>query len=116
MYIRSNCPHCKKRAYLDVNVHLLKHTKICASGKTETFTHIDELEVCDSVSEEEFARCILYELSNHIYDGITTEEFCKLLKKYFGVAAKYCCDIIQRMKIEMDMYCPDRQHLYFVEG
>ncbi|ABE51503.1 Hypothetical protein Mbur_0521 [Methanococcoides burtonii DSM 6242] len=47
---------------------------------------------------------------------MTTGEFCKLLKKNFGVAAKYCCDLIQRMKIELDMYCPDRQNQYFVRG
>ena len=65
---------------------------------------------------QEFAHCILYKLSNHMYDGITTDEFCKLLKKHFGVASKYCCDFIQKLKIEMDMYCPDHQHLYFVKA
>ncbi|WP_135612198.1 hypothetical protein [Methanococcoides sp. AM1] len=86
------------------------------SRKKETFAHIDEPEICDSVNEEEFARLILRELEGYVYDGMTTREFCKLLKKNFGVAAKYCCDLIQRMKIELDMYCPDRQHLYFVRG
>ena len=72
------------------------------------------MEVCDTVSEEELARCIICELKDYMYDGMTVDEFCKLLKKYYGVASKYCCDLIQRMKIELDLYCPDRQHLYFV--
>ncbi|NPE28609.1 hypothetical protein HNV12_11695 [Methanococcoides sp. SA1] len=54
------------------------------------------------------ATCILRELEGYVYDGITTGEFCKLLKKNFGVAAKYCCDLIQKMKIELDMSCPNR--------
>ena len=47
-----------------------------------------------------------------MYHGITVDEFCKLLKRYYGFASTYCCDLIQRMKNELDMYCPDRQHLY----
>ena len=72
-------------------------------------------EVTDTVSEEELAISVVHELRDFMYDGMTTDEFCKLLKKYFGVASRYCCDLIQRMKIELDMYCPDRRHLYFLK-
>lgn len=74
------------------------------------------MEVCDTVSEEELAREIVCELRGLMYNGMTVDEFCRILKKYYGVASKYCCDLIQRMKEELDMYCPDRQHLYYVEN
>ncbi len=76
---------------------------------------LDEITVTETISEEELARDILMELEGYVYDGMTMDEFCKLLKKYFGVASRHCCDLIQRMKVELDMYCPDRQYLYFVE-
>jgi hypothetical protein len=55
------------------------------------------------------------ELAGHVYNRISTNEFCKILKEKFGVLEQYCCDLIQQLKTEMDMYCPDRRHLYYVE-
>jgi hypothetical protein len=76
---------------------------------------VEDLNVRDTVTEEELARCVICELRDYVHDGMTVDEFCKILKTHFGVASHYCCDLIQRIKIEMGMYCPDRQHLYYVE-
>jgi hypothetical protein len=54
--------------------------------------------------------------SNHNSNSITTYELCHVLKEYFGVVVVCCCDLIQRMEIELDMYCPDQEHLYFIEA
>lgn len=75
---------------------------------------VSDIEVVDSLTEEELAHEVLKVLSNHIYNGISTSELCRILKEKFGILARYCCDLIQRLKIELDMYCPDHQHLYFV--
>jgi len=75
---------------------------------------IKDIEVTDTVSEEEFACCIIRELRPHMHNGMTTGEFCKILKDNFGVASTNCCDLIQRMKVELDMYSPDCHHLFFV--
>lgn len=72
------------------------------------------MKVGETITEEELAASILRELQGYVYDGITTRQLCKVLKDKFGVAFQYCCDIVQRLKIEMDMYSPDRQHLYYV--
>jgi hypothetical protein len=77
---------------------------------------IENIDVDETISEEEMARSVLQELRSYVYDGITTYELCRVLKESFGVVAAYCCDLIQLMKIELDMYCPDRQHLYFVKA
>ena len=73
------------------------------------------MEVDGTVTEERIASLVLQELRGHAYDGVTVNELCRILKECFGVVAVYCCDLIQRLKLEMDMYCLDGQHLYFVQ-
>jgi hypothetical protein len=75
---------------------------------------ITSAEVTDACSPEELAEHATRELSKHVYNGITTHELCKILRDKFGILEQYCCDIVQLLKIRMDMYCPDRQHLYYV--
>lgn len=76
---------------------------------------IENIDVNETNSEEEMQDLCSKNFRGYVYDGITTYELCHILKEYFGVVAVYCCDLIQRIKLEMDMYCPDHQHLYFVE-
>ncbi|PQV43200.1 hypothetical protein [Methanohalophilus euhalobius] len=76
---------------------------------------INNMEVDGTVTEEKIAHLVLQELRGHVYDGVTVNELCRILKKCFGVVAVYCCDLIQKLKLELDMYCPDKQHLYFVQ-
>ena len=92
---------------------LLHKTTYSDGTQTASYSIVD-LEVDETISEEELAASILGELQGHVYNGITTRELCKILKNNFGVSFSYCCDIVQRLKIELDMYCPDRQHLYYV--
>ena len=114
MYIKTNCTKCGNADFHDIAIDVLEHIKIYSDSSQSVTNTIEDAEVCDTVSEEELARHVINELRPFMHDGMTTDEFCKILKKYYGVASKYCCDLIQRMKIELGMYCPDRQHLYFV--
>ncbi|WP_319508917.1 hypothetical protein [uncultured Methanolobus sp.] len=111
MYIKTTCTKCGNPDFHDIHWWIIGEIK-----KDQATARVDEMEVYDSVSEEELARQIVCELRGFIYNGMTVDEFCRILKKYYGVASKYCCDLIQRMKKELDMYCPDRQHLYYVEA
>ncbi|WP_235856311.1 hypothetical protein [Methanolobus halotolerans] len=77
---------------------------------------MEDVEVRDTVSEEHLVKDVLRELMGHIYNRITVSELCKILKDNFDILSRYCCDFIQRLIIELDMYCPDRKHPYFVEG
>lgn len=114
MYFKSNCPYDSRRTCYH-NACISVKTEVIFDGERYSERKIlENVEITDSISAEELANCIMCELKPHMYDGMTVDEFCKLLKKYFGVASKYCCDLIQRMKVELDMYCPDRKHLYFV--
>lgn len=116
MYVKTSCPNCKQQNYHDIAVDVLEHIKSHSDGSQSTTSVVVGAEVCETVSEEQLAQDALRELEGFVYDGITTKELCAILYKYFGVLHSHCCDLIQKMKIELDMYCPDRQHLYFVNA
>ncbi|MHC1575987.1 MAG: hypothetical protein ACXQTE_01400 [Methanosarcinaceae archaeon] len=109
MYIKTKCSACGQENFHNLHLRVLEVIR----GGESSFS-VDDVLVTDTVAAEQLARDVLLELEGYVYDGISTDELCKMLKRYFGVAAKHCCDIIQRLKINLDMYCPDRKHLYYV--
>lgn len=50
-----------------------------------------------------------------MHDGVEIRELCEILKKYYGLVAAYCCDLVVKIRIELGMYSPDRRYLYFVK-
>ncbi|TGC07404.1 hypothetical protein [Methanolobus halotolerans] len=111
MYIRTPCAVCGENSFH--NVRMRRRTLFLGDKRISWIMGAD---VTDSCTPEELARSALYVLADHVYNGISTNELCKILKEKFGVLEQYCCDLVQQLKIELDMYCPDRQHLYYVEA
>nr|WP_304364403.1 hypothetical protein [Methanosarcina sp. KYL-1] len=91
--------------------------------ETKQFTDLDSaarytieyIEVSDTVTEDELAREVLRNMRPYVHDGFEVKELCRILKRTYRVAAAYCCDLVTRLKIEMDMYCPGCRHLYYVK-
>ncbi len=77
---------------------------------------VKDIDVKETVAIEDLARDAISALRSYITDGIRIEELCILLKTKFGIAKAYCCDVIEQIKIELDLYCPDREHLYYVNA
>lgn len=77
---------------------------------------IEDISIDETLTAEKFVRSVLCTVHGYIRDGIEVSELCQILRKYYGIASAYCCDLIQRIKIELDMYCPDHKRLYFVNG
>jgi phage gp36-like protein len=106
-----------KRLVLSVE-KILSTTLDCINGlllwEIKKISRVTAAEIIDTCSPEELVESVMYELASHVYDGITTHELCRILREKFSVLEQYCCDIVQRLKNEMYMYCPDRQHLYYV--
>ncbi|WMW22770.1 hypothetical protein RE476_02810 [Methanolobus mangrovi] len=111
MYVKTKCPICGENSYHNLRLH--RRSLFLGGSKV---SWIIDADVTDSCTPEELAKSALCVLADHVYNGISTNELCKILKEKFGVLEQYCCDLIQQLKIEMDMYCPDRQHLYYVEA
>lgn len=112
MFIRTRCTRCNNPDYHDVKLQALEHTVFDDLTQAYRYT-VEYIEVADTLSEEEMAALIMRELRGQIRQGIEIQELCRIIKEFFGVAANYCCDIIQRIKLEAGMYCPDRIHLYY---
>jgi hypothetical protein len=77
---------------------------------------VKNIDVMDTIAIEDLVRDIIHTLRFSITDGIHIEELCTLIKTKFGIAKAYCYDIIEQIKIELDLYSPDKQHLYFVNA
>lgn len=109
MYIKTACPICKSPLCVD----LLTRERMLAEGSfppTETF----DIEVMDTCTLQDLARSVISELAGHIYDGIPKTELCRILKDKFRILERYCCDIIQQIKLELGLYCHDGVHLKYV--
>jgi len=111
MYIKTKCATCGERSFH--NIRFNRRNLILGDIRISWLT---DAEVTDSCTPSELADSVLHELADHVYNGISTHELCKILREKFGVLEQYCCDLVQKLKIELDMYCPDRQHLYYVEA
>lgn len=112
LFIRTCCTQCNNPDYHNIKLHALEHTVFDDLTNACRYT-IEYIEVADTLSEEELAARILKEVRGVLHNGIDIKELCRIIKEYFGVAANYCCDIIQRIKLEAGMYSPDRVHLYY---
>lgn len=104
MYLQTKCPVCNECAYHNIRLHV-------RNNYTTREIEVTAAEITDTCTTEELVGSVLHELATHVYNGITTRELCKILKEQFGILAQYCCDIVQRLKLELDMYCPDHLHL-----
>lgn len=71
--------------------------------------------VTDTCTRDELIMQIMRDMGGYIHDGITTGEVFSVLQCNYGIAPGHCYDIVQQLMLEMNMYCPDREHLYYVK-
>lgn len=77
---------------------------------------VESVEVVDALTEKDIVRDILQGLHRIIHDGIEIEVLVGILKENYGITGVCCRELIERIKLELDMYCPDMKKLYFVES
>lgn len=105
MYVKTKCPYCENELFQNVRIRIVE---------TQNSITIGNIEVGDSITEEGMVRHVLKTIKRYLNDGMEVRELYKILTKCYGIASNYCCDLIQRIKIELDLYCPDGKHLCFV--
>lgn len=114
MFVKINCPVCGSEAYHNISLSTLEHMNF--EGEKQAYRYIIEnIEVKGSLPEEDFIRSILQGMRKIIYDGIEVEVLRGILEENYGVTGACCMDLIERIQLELDMYCPDRKRLYFAE-
>lgn len=114
MFIKTHCPVCGNEIYHDIRLSTLEH--FLFEGEKQAYKYvIENIEVQDSLTEEELVRNILQSLQKIIYDGIEVEVLIGILEENYGVTGNCCRDLIERIQLELEMYCPDRKRLYFAD-
>ena len=114
MFIKIHCPICDSDMYHDIRLSALEYLHF--EGEREACRYvIENIEIQDSLTEEELVRSILKSLQKVIYDGIEVENLIVVLEENYGVTESCCMGIIERIQLELGMYCPDRKRLYFAD-
>lgn len=76
---------------------------------------VHKIEVTDTCTREEMIQQIMRDMCDYVCDGIKASEIYSILECDYGIAPGHCYDLVQKLMIEMNMYCPDREHLYYVK-
>jgi hypothetical protein len=75
---------------------------------------IKGIELTDALTEQDMINQIIRTVSGQIDDGIEISYLRKILTSCFGIAPCHTYDLVERIKIELNLYCPDQKHLYHV--
>lgn len=114
MFIKTHCPVCGNKTYHNIRLSALE--QLYFEGERQACRYVVEnIEVLDSLTEEELVRNILQGLQKFLHDGIEVEVLIEILEESYGVTGTCCEDLIERIKLELNMYCPDRKRLYFAD-
>lgn len=114
MFIKTHCPVCGNKVYHEVRLFALEQLHF--EGERQACRYvIENIEVRDSLTEEELVRSILQGLHKIVHDGIEVDVLIEVLQENYGITGPCCRDLIERIQLELNMYCPDRKRLYFAE-
>ena len=115
MYVKARCPVCSTDVFHDIRVKSFKYRQF--EGDLQAYKYmVKNIEITDTLTEKDLIEDILKSLQKIIHDGIEVEVLAGILKENYGVTGACCRDLIERIKMELDMYCPDMKKLYYVES
>jgi len=115
MYVKARCPVCSTDVFHDIRVKSFKHRHF--EGDLQAYKYmVKNIEITDTLTEKELIKDILQSLQKIIHDGIEVEVLAGILKENYGITGACCRGLIERIQLELDMYCPDMKKLYFVES
>ncbi len=111
MFVRYKCSCCGEQNVINVSVEVIEERR-----ERKTHYKVNDMAITTkSCNLNEFSRDIFHELKHYVYDGITTLQLCNILREDFNVSSDLCCGIIEELMINLYMYSPDREHLYYVD-
>ena len=113
MFIKAHCPVCDTYIYHNIKLHALEHLHFEGEREACRYT-VESVEVTDTLTEKELVKDILQGLHGIIHDGIEIEVLAGILKEDYGITEICCMEIIEKIQLELNMYCPDMKKLYYV--
>jgi hypothetical protein len=115
MYIKAHCPVCSTDIFHNIIIKSAKHRHFTGDIQAYRYT-IKNIDITDTLTEKDLIKDILQSLQKIIHDGIEIEALAGILKENYGITGPCCRELIERIQLELDMYCPDRKRLYFVKS
>lgn len=107
MLIKTTCKECGKIHYH--NLRIVEHVITCNG---ETNNYIGAIHVKDSCTIDELVANIVHEISPYVVNGMTCDELEHILGECCGIMRGHEGDVVERIKCEMGLYCPDNMHLF----
>ncbi|MPN36116.1 hypothetical protein SDC9_183621 [bioreactor metagenome] len=84
-------------------------------GNIQTYRiEIKNIEITDTLTEEDLIKDILQSLQKIIHNGIEVKVLAGILKENYGITEPCCRGLIEKIQLELNMYSPDMKTLYFV--
>jgi hypothetical protein len=113
MFAKAVCPVCKEEIICDIEISAFEHRPFSSVERALQYT-IDNVEVAQTLTEDELMKDILTSLRKKISDGIEIDVLEDILKEKYGIVGACCKGMVDKIKIELGMYSPDRVKLYYV--
>jgi hypothetical protein len=100
MFIKKHCPVCGTEVYHDIRLSALEYMRF--EGENQACKYIIEnIEVKDSLPEEDFVRSVLNELQKIVHNGIEIEVLIEILQDNYGVTSTCCTDLVEKIQLEL---------------
>lgn len=110
MWVKVGCPTCGEELYINIRMGYV--VRVSKGIPTVGITDIEPTDTCTS---SELLRDMIKTIKPLIKDGIPVIELHKMISIGHGLPEKYCYDILQKLKDEMELCCPDKEHLYHIK-
>lgn len=104
-----------ERKYLKPKCSCFEEYSYNSTSLKSPYIEQDVEENTCEITVDQFFQQSIGELRQYIYDGIELFHLCKILQDKFRVRKDCCCATIEYLKLQLDMYCPDKKHLYFID-
>lgn len=114
-YTTTFCPTCGQQIANKIVIHYQKTTTFLDGGDGTNRIVVKNIEVVETVTVDKLVKSILQSPEIDIKNGMDIVELQEILIDIFGIAENSLSDIIEVIKSELGLYCPDNEHLKFVE-
>jgi hypothetical protein len=107
MYVKIICPQCDESSYHDMEIGAFESTSFKSTEAAFRYT-IDNIDVTDSLTEDELVKIISNWISKNKLKGLPTPELNKIITESFGISAIYASEMAE--KVELKKGCKRKEN------
>lgn len=102
MYIKTTCLHCGKTNLHDVTIHCIEESNV-VDGSISRLYVLENINVKDTVREEDLAKSIFKTLIEHKKLNTDKEGLVYILKDIFRLSAELANEIAEKIEAENEV-------------